>query len=110
MVLRALPSVARTQGEESMRAPWRLAMATGIVSILGTGLYACGSTDGGGVANDNADTGGHPATPAGGETGTTDPVGEDGAVADTYVPPTGCAILDSDAGTVPPLEPAACKS
>jgi hypothetical protein len=93
-----------------MRAPWRLAVATGIVSMMGTGLYACGSTDGGGVPNENGT--GHPATPAGGEGGTTDPpVAPEASVGvDTYVPPSACTILESDAGTLPPLDPPACKS
>jgi hypothetical protein len=115
MLLRARTFSRAESGRISMSARLHLAVATGFLSIVGSGLYACGSTDGAGVAN-QADPGAHPATPNGSETGA-DPtaIQEAGVDAPTDTntnkpPPTTCAILNSDAGNLPVLDTDACKA
>lgn len=93
-----------------MRARSRLAVMTCVLTIVGSGLYACSSSDGSGtVPNESVDSGGKPSTPSGAETGA--PSGTDAAVAqqDGSVPQK-CAIFEADAGNLPALEPAACRT
>lgn len=90
----------------------RLAVATGIVSMIGSLVYGCSSSDGGDVVAENKPDGGHPATPAGGEAGTNASEPTDAGIdTATEPPPTpgGCAIIDTPTGVWPLPVPAACK-
>lgn len=94
-----------------MAATSRLALASGIVSVIGSVVYGCSSTDGGGVAEDDrTEAGAHPATPTGGEAGTGATTSDAGADTSSPPPAQTCAIFASTTGNAPALAPAACKT
>ena len=93
-----------------MRASWRLATVTGILTLTAAGLYACSSdetpaiatppgTEAGTDTGPGADTGPGKDSAPGQDTGT-----------DTSVPPMSCPIFEGDAGRIPDYAPTACRA